>query len=206
MPGKVKRNFGNIWRCLSEESECKILIYRVNILVIMKIFLSGPTSYYIDKKSYGGYSMAYIWNVVAVYFLLYGSVAIDSLFSWFMCNIVAHFQILKYRLCQAGNENDGHCSTQSICDCIAYYCRTLDMAADFNSAFRVIVFIKFAISCMQVCCLAFQLSRDEVLFDQVYHGLFLISVSSQLILYCYGGQRIENEVREIQIEIILSNK
>nr|AID61244.1 odorant receptor [Calliphora stygia] len=167
-------------------------------------YLEPPVkaSYGIDKQSVFGYIIVFILNGYGAFFVVYGTISADSLFSWFMCNIVAQFHILKYRLRQAGGENNGDCSMKTISDCIAYHCRIIELASDFNDAFSVVVFIKFAISCVQICCLAFKLSRGEgELFDQVYHGLFLICLSMQLMLYCYGGQRIMDESESIANEI-----
>ncbi|XP_065366890.1 odorant receptor 45a-like [Calliphora vicina] len=166
-------------------------------------YLEEPVkgNYVIDKKSILGYICIYICNGVSIFFVVYGTISTDTLFSWFMCNIVAQFRILKYRLRLAGGENNGNCSMKTIADCVVYHCRTIELANEFNEAFCVVVFIKFAISCMQICCLAFQLSRGGELFDKLFHGFFLISVSMQLMLYCYGGQRIQDESDSITNEI-----
>ncbi|KAM7342271.1 odorant receptor 45a-like [Cochliomyia hominivorax] len=158
-------------------------------------YLQTPVKayYVIDINSPLNFGFIYLWNTFAIYFVIYISVAIDSLFSWFMWNIVAQFRILKLRFYLAGQEQSGYTSLKSIYDCLLYYGRCLKLAKDFNETFSGVIFIKFTISCIQICCLAFQFSRGGELMDQAYRGLFLLAVSMQLILYCYGGQRILDE-------------
>ncbi|KAI8128908.1 Odorant receptor 45a [Lucilia cuprina] len=159
-------------------------------------------NYIIHKKSMAGYIFVYIWNIIGTYYVVFVCIAAETLFSWFMFNIVSQFHILKHRFHQAGIENDGNCSSKTISNCIAFHCRVIELADEFNNAYGAVIFVKFIVSCLQICCLAFQLSRgDGELFEKVYHFLFLSTVSVQLMMYCYGGQMIQDESYSIADKI-----
>ncbi|XP_037822367.1 odorant receptor 45a-like [Lucilia sericata] len=163
-------------------------------------YLDEPSkgNYIIHKKSIFCYICVYIWNMIGTYYVVFACIAAETLFSWFMFNIVSQFHILKHRLHQAGVENNGNCSTKTITDCIAFHCRVIALANEFNKAYGAVIFVKFVVSCLQICCLAFLLSRrDTELVEKVYLFLFLLTVSVQLMMYCYGGQMIQDESSSI---------
>lgn len=149
-------------------------------------------------STHSGYAIAYIWQFFGIYFVLNGNLAIDSLFSWFMHNVAAHFRILQLLIKQDANmkrckedEEKFYCSlTQRV----RHHLRVIELAAAFNGVYQKILFIKFTISCIQIAVLTYQLAKGHELSAQLFHLLFIISVSLQLILYCYGGQRIMDEV------------
>ncbi|XP_075167596.1 odorant receptor 45a-like [Haematobia irritans] len=54
--------------------------------------------YLVDPhNSYWAYAFAFIWNALGIYYVLNGTLAIDTLFSWFMRNISAQFRILNLK-------------------------------------------------------------------------------------------------------------
>lgn len=149
-------------------------------------------------NTHSGYAIAYIWEIFGIYFVLNGNLAIDSLFSWFMHNIVAHFHILQ--LIIKLNANMERCKEDDEKFCFAikqlvrHHLRVIELAETFNDVYQKILFMKFTISCIPIAILTYQLAKGHELLAQLFHLLFIISVSLQLILYCYGGQRIKDEV------------
>uniref|UniRef100_A0A1I8M539 Odorant receptor n=1 Tax=Musca domestica TaxID=7370 RepID=A0A1I8M539_MUSDO len=164
-------------------------------------------SYFIDpKETYMGYFIAYMWAFIAIYAVLNTTLAADSLFSWIVHNISAHFWILRERLksIAATNREGSHGYgkfRKSIGDCVRYHQRIIDTIDEFNKVFMTIVFVKFLISCIQIAFLAFQFVRGGDFAGQVFHMLFLMSISIQMMLYCYGGQRIKDESASISVAI-----
>lgn len=151
----------------------------------------------VSPKSYKGYLLAYIWNVIAISFILNCAVANDTLFSWFAHNVSAQLRILNLRfektaktLQITGNRKN---LISSIKLHIQYHHRVIQLANDFNEVFMVTVFFKYFISFLQIGCLVFQIARGGM-STIGFHILFLISVSLQLMMYCRGGQRIIDEV------------
>lgn len=128
-----------------------------------------------------------------------------------MRNILAQFKILIYRFQQIALEcnkdavqGTGLGSSQyqhpkkhftPIAQCIQGHRQTLELAERLNQVYGEIIFIKFIIVCSEFCSLVFSVSRPNYsIFDALYKALFLCSLTLQLSLYCYNGQRIKDEV------------
>ncbi|XP_037941227.1 odorant receptor 45a-like [Teleopsis dalmanni] len=150
-------------------------------------------NYFMDYTKLDKYIFIYAWTSCCIYCVIYASCAIDTIFFWFIRNICAQFQILHLRFREAAEENNGKASKYSIQRCIHNHREALELAQEFNNVFGPIIFMKFAISCIQLCCLAFQCSRDGLTTDAAFHALFIMSVGTQLLLYCHGGQRMRDE-------------
>lgn len=159
------------------------------------------------------YGFNFFWNLSGIYYVINGSLAIDTLFSWIMRNISAQFRILNLHFTASadkvkdsmsqGNYTDKEFS-KSIIECVKYHRRVIDLANEFNSVYRPLVFVKFVISCIQLATLTFQFSHGGEIAVQVFNVSFLISVSTQLMLYCYGGQRIQDVVNILSQFLVLS--
>ncbi|XP_075167594.1 odorant receptor 45a-like [Haematobia irritans] len=127
--------------------------------------------------SYIGFIFAFIWDVLAIYCAVNSSLAIDSLFSWFMRNIVALFRILDLRLRMEASRRDLIKSDEqfknAISECVKYHLRVIKLAENFN---------------------------EEVAL-QLMNVSFMISLSTQLMLYCHGGQKIKDVSTSIDLTI-----
>lgn len=115
-----------------------------------------------------------------------------------MHNVSAHFRILNLHFKFDANTvrqhgDEGEFRKQIILR-IKHHYRVIELAQHFNDVYMIIVFIKFTISFIQIAFLAYQFAKGRETSAQLFHLFFLISVSLQLILYCYGGQRIKDEV------------
>ncbi|XP_059225754.1 odorant receptor 45a-like [Stomoxys calcitrans] len=160
--------------------------------------------YFVDPKmSIWSYALNYIWIFFAVYYAVHGTVAIDSLFSWFMRNISAQFRILNLRFKLAANIVDAEGKgndrfheefKKSIIECIEYHRRVIDLVEKFNDVYRDLIFVKILISCVQMACLTFLFQQGGYLHTQIFNISFLITITIQLMLYCHGGQRIKEMV------------
>ncbi|XP_065366797.1 odorant receptor 45a-like [Calliphora vicina] len=179
---------------------------------------ANKATYFWNYSHIGGYSIVFLLNFLTSYYVCDVSLAIDTLFTWFVRNILAQFQILIYRFQQIAIEcnNDavqgtGLDSSQyrhpkkhftTIIQCIQYHRQTLELAERLNQVYGEIIFIKFIIVCSEICSLVFSVSRPNYsLFDAVYKAMFLCAVTLQLSLYCYNGQRIKDESMQVSTEI-----
>ncbi|XP_037819572.1 odorant receptor 45a-like [Lucilia sericata] len=166
--------------------------------------------YFLDTNTHLGYAIAYLWNISGIYFLINGNLAIDSLYSWLMHNVVAQFRILKLHFKTDANTvrhwGDEEEFRQLMVDRIKHHRRVIELAENFNDVYKIIVFIKFTISFIQIAFLAYQFARGRELSAQLFHLFFLISVALQLILYCNGGQRIKDESTSVSVFIYDSFK
>ncbi|XP_013107983.1 odorant receptor 45a-like [Stomoxys calcitrans] len=154
-----------------------------------------------DKKTIWSYTFWYIWTLFAIHYVVNGTVAIDSLFSWFMRNISAQFQILNLRFQLAsdnhnlkeGDNNQPHEDlNKSIIECIKYHQRIIELAEKFNDVYKHLVFVKFLVSCIQLACLTFQFQQGNSIVTQMFNFSFFITATIQLMIYCHGGQRIKD--------------
>ncbi|KNC21970.1 putative odorant receptor 45a [Lucilia cuprina] len=158
----------------------------------------------------------------ATIYNLFGiTLAIDTLFTWLVSNISAQFHILCFRFkntadiykssataatttasAKASREGDSLKFLKNIKSCIQFHSQTLELTEKLNQVYGEIIFIKFIISCSEICCLVFRLSRpSESMAAAAYQFLFLVTVAMQLILYCYNGQRIRDESLQVAPEI-----
>lgn len=116
-----------------------------------------------------------------------------------MHNVVAQFRILNLHIRSDANtlrqQGDEEEFRKIIINRIKHHRRVIELSQNFNDVYMIIVFIKSTISFIQISFLAYQFAKGREMSAQIFHLFFLISVSLQLILYCYGGQRINDEVR-----------
>ncbi|KAI8122549.1 Odorant receptor 45a [Lucilia cuprina] len=190
-------------------------------LVLVEANKATISSYFWNYTHIGGYSIVFLLNFLTSYYVCDVSLAIDTLFTWFVRNILAQFQILMHRFqliakeCNKDASNGtGPGSSQyrnpkkyfwPIIKCIQYHRKTLALAERLNQVYGEIIFIKFIIVCSEICCLVFSVSRPNYsVFDAVYKVLFLTAVTLQLSLYCYNGQRIKDESMLVSTEIYTS--
>ncbi|XP_065368749.1 odorant receptor 45a-like [Calliphora vicina] len=159
----------------------------------------------LEPKSYNGYLLAYIWNIIAILYILNGALSNDTLFSWFAHNVCAQFRILNLRFKTTANngriQDDESNFVRTIILHIKYHQRVIELANNFNDVFMVTVFFKYTLSFLQIACLIFQIARGGEVSTLLFHILFLVSVSLQLLLYCRGGQRIIDESTSIAVNI-----
>ncbi|XP_037823910.1 odorant receptor 45a-like [Lucilia sericata] len=162
---------------------------------------ANKASYFWDYSHLSGYSLVFMLNGFTVYFVCVVSLALDSLFSWFVSNISAQFHILSHRFENLALNYSDTTITQdqqiflkSLVSCIKYHRQTLQLAETLNQVYGEIIFIKCTIVCIEICSLVFRASRPhDSLAEAAYKSLFLCAVALQLILYCYNGQRIKDE-------------
>lgn len=123
--------------------------------------------------------------------------AIETLFLWSISNILIRFSILKQRLESAAAQCQPKHFRHFIKDIVQFHLHILYLAKELDSIFGEIIFVKSLISCTQICFLAFCLigKRNTSSVVHLMHPLlFLMAVSMQLILYCYNGHLIEEQV------------
>ncbi|XP_046809492.1 odorant receptor 45a-like [Lucilia cuprina] len=162
-------------------------------------------TYFWPHTKLPGYSLVFIWNILSIYNLFGITLAIDTLFTWLVSNISAQFHILCFRFKNTADiykEGDSLKFLKNIKSCIQFHSQTLELTEKLNQVYGEIIFIKFIISCSEICCLVFRLSRpSESMAAAAYQFLFLVTVAMQLILYCYNGQRIRDESLQVAPEI-----
>ncbi|XP_037823911.1 odorant receptor 45a-like [Lucilia sericata] len=164
-------------------------------LTRQEVVLQPPNkaTYFWNISLLADYSLLYILNIFTVYYVCVVSLAIDTLFSWFVSNVVAQFHIIGYRFKKTALIYNTD-RKQIIKSIIKYHCQTLQLAEHLNRVYSEMIFLKFTIVCIEICSLVFRVSRPSDSMGEVaYKCLFLAAVALQLILYCYNGQRVRDE-------------
>lgn len=121
----------------------------------------------------------------------------DTLFLWFVINIVKRYRILNLRFRKIAEDSSGHTSQRSLVANIRLHCDMLDRIKEVNGIFGEIIFVQSIISCLQICFLVYIFTSNgnqQSMFQLIYQATFLLAVAMQLMLYCYSGQIIKDEV------------
>ena len=147
--------------------------------------------------------MNYILSLVYIYALLNMTVGIDSLYGWYIYNVSAHFRILRCKVANAAFKIDSlegyNDFTQDICGMVFYHNKVLKFADDFNGIFKGILWAEVMLSCLQMCFAMYTLNNDTDFSNMPFNFMVLVAVSMQLMIYCFGGEKIKTEVsRESQ--------
>ncbi|XP_067625172.1 odorant receptor 45a-like [Eurosta solidaginis] len=159
-------------------------------------------SYPIQHDQPLNYFLIWIWSAFAIYGVIYGSVSVDTIYSWYIHNIVGNFKILQSKLASAEFITDLSERRDMIYSCVHYHQRLIATADQLELIYRPIIFVEFSLNTLQICFLAYQIGSGVVAaVDLSFLFLFITSVGIQLMIYCYGGQHLQNESGQISISI-----
>lgn len=109
---------------------------------------------------------------------------------------MTQYRILKLKIKKVASELNGSIMEFGLRRCIQRHQEILNIADEFNSVFCAIIFAEFFVNGLQLCFLAYQLGggNGTKLENFPFLITFFSAVSVQLIMYCYGGQRMQDEV------------
>ncbi|XP_037891399.1 odorant receptor 45a-like [Glossina fuscipes] len=153
--------------------------------------------YFWDYSNVMGYSFLYICHLLGIFFVAAFSIGVDTLCPWLVSNIVVQYHVIYYRLrdiAELSYEISTDKLNAKIIECVKCHRQVLNLSNQLENFFAEIIFIKFVISGLLICSLAFRLVRAEGQFYiLLYQLVFLTTVSTQLLMYCYSGQRLKDE-------------
>ncbi|XP_017461820.1 PREDICTED: odorant receptor 45a-like, partial [Rhagoletis zephyria] len=153
------------------------------------------------------YIIAYIWCISFIVYAIHAVAAMDSLFCWFIFNISAHFRILQHKLEAVAAtlaEEDYVSFQQNITEALRYHRHIIELAAEFDDLYAPIVFIEIAVSYLKLCFSAYNLINlaDISSFPVIVVGL--VTITFQLCIYCFSGEKIKNASLLISDHIYLT--
>ncbi|KAL9920728.1 odorant receptor 45a-like [Glossina fuscipes fuscipes] len=161
--------------------------------------------YFWDYSNVMGYSFLYICHLLGIFFVAAFSIGVDTLCPWLVSNIVVQYHVIYYRLrdiAELSYEISTDKLNAKIIECVKCHRQVLNLSNQLENFFAEIIFIKFVISGLLICSLAFRLVRAEGQFYiLLYQLVFLTTVSTQLLMYCYSGQRLKDESSQVASEI-----
>ncbi|KAH8365338.1 hypothetical protein KR084_010916 [Drosophila pseudotakahashii] len=149
-------------------------------------------NFWLDERKPHFYWPIYVWGVLGVAAAAWLAIATDTLFSWLIHNVVVQFQLLELFL---ENSDHNHNPDQEfhLTECIRRHRLALDLAKELSSIFAEIVFVKYMLSYLQLCMLAFRFSRSGWSAQVPFRATFLVAIVIQLSSYCYGGEYLKQQ-------------
>lgn len=136
------------------------------------------------------------------------TVGIDSLYGWYVQSISAHFRILRCKLKRAALKLQNHSCvdfSKDIGSIVYYHNRTLKFVQDLNAIFGEILWAEVMLSCLQMCFVIYTLNNDADVSNMPFNFLAFVVVTIQLMIYCFGGEKIKNEVNRFKLKFLKLN-
>eukprot|EP00099_Drosophila_melanogaster_P014874 NP_523666.3 odorant receptor 45a [Drosophila melanogaster] len=146
-------------------------------------------NFWLDERKPHFYWPIYVWGVLGVAAAAWLAIATDTLFSWLTHNVVIQFQLLELVL----EEKDLNGGDSRLTGFVSRHRIALDLAKELSSIFGEIVFVKYMLSYLQLCMLAFRFSRSGWSAQVPFRATFLVAIIIQLSSYCYGGEYIKQQ-------------
>lgn len=105
------------------------------------------------------YELTYLWFIQSTCICAFGTPAIDTVFYASAFNISAHFQIIQRHAdrIQYGTAG-GFVPWKQLRELRAYHQRTIDLAQFLTHTYQPILLVHFAVSSVQICAIAYQLT------------------------------------------------
>ncbi|XP_068145656.1 odorant receptor 45a [Drosophila tropicalis] len=146
-------------------------------------------NFWLDDTQPEYYWPIYFWGIYGIAAAAWTTIAVDTLFSWLIHNVVVQFQLLKLML------NQGETSTTHwhLVKCIQQHRLALELAKQLSEIYAEIVFVQYMLSYLQLCTLAYRFSLGGWNAQVPFRACFLMTVLVYLISYCYGGEYLKQE-------------
>ncbi|EDV59383.1 odorant receptor 45a [Drosophila erecta] len=147
-------------------------------------------NFWLDERKAQFYWPIYAWGVLGVAAAAWWAIATDTLFSWLIHNVVAQYQLLELALEEKDQQNGADCR---LVECVRRHRIALDLAKELSAIFAEIVFVKYMLSYLQLCMLAFRFSRSGWSAQLPFRATFLLAIIIQISSYCYGGEYLKQQ-------------
>lgn len=172
--------------------------YYTNNLVI-KLF-PLPGEYFMDVYQSPYYEIVYIWLIYCFFYDLYSSVGIDTLFYGIVCNICAHFKIVRNRFERMDlNKIDPRhgifiADEKELIKIINYHEKMIEISERLRKFLQPIINASFLVSPAFLCVLFYSLILNLGRFKTFIFMTFAFTMVGQVFTYCSGGTKIANAV------------
>uniref|UniRef100_A0A1A9WNZ8 Odorant receptor n=1 Tax=Glossina brevipalpis TaxID=37001 RepID=A0A1A9WNZ8_9MUSC len=123
--------------------------------------------YFWDYSNLIGYSVLYVCHLIGIFFVGAFSIGVDTLCPWLVSNIIVQYHVIYYRLrdiAELSFRINTDKLNDKIIECVKCHRQVLNLSNKLENVFAEIIFIKFVISGLLICSLAFRLVRAEVHF------------------------------------------
>lgn len=127
----------------------------------------------------------------------------DTLFGWCVHAVSAHFRILRLKVAVAAHRieaNDNHEEfLKDVGVIVRYHIKILEFIDELNNIYGGIFWAEVMFSCLQMCFLIYSLNNDPDIKTMPFNALVFAAISIQMMIYCFGGEKVKNEVRSVNI-------
>ncbi|XP_054083421.1 odorant receptor 45a-like [Zeugodacus cucurbitae] len=181
----------------------KLLYYYIwHNEVVLTLPLPGIFPYDYTVPFY--FILTTILSVLLVYFCVYTICAVDGLFGWFVYNISAHLQIMRLKLEQLLQLHvDDPNFQRDLVALVNYHRQIIDLSLELDALYAPIIFLEVTSSSLPICFLAYQLSYLSDPASVPFMCLLMSSIVIQLMIYCFGGEKVQNECDQLCENIYL---
>uniref|UniRef100_A0A1I8PEX3 Odorant receptor n=1 Tax=Stomoxys calcitrans TaxID=35570 RepID=A0A1I8PEX3_STOCA len=139
----------------------------------------------------------YILSTIYVWTLLGMTIGMDTLFGWFVYAVSGHFRILCSKVAVTAAkiaQDDNHADfIRDVGSIVYYHNKILGFVNELNGIFGPIFWAEVAFSCLQMCFLIFNLNSGTDMRQKPFNLLVFLAISIQLMIYCFGGQKVKSE-------------
>ncbi|KAJ3663323.1 hypothetical protein Zmor_007614 [Zophobas morio] len=145
------------------------------------------------------YEITYVYQCVAIAFLVVSTINIDSLILAMMIYIIGQCDNLcdSLKHLEVNEKQNVH---KWIIKCIKHHKKILSFAEDGNQFFDKIILGQFATSTAVLASTMFQLSLvNPFSAEGLIRILYTMAVTTQIFIYCWFGNEVELKVRTIII-------
>ncbi|XP_075149616.1 odorant receptor 45a-like [Haematobia irritans] len=125
------------------------------------------------------------------------SIGIDTLFAWYVHAISGHFRILCNKIKKAATKIDLYDNhgdfRKDIGEFVRYHDQVLKFVDDLNLLYGPMAWAEITMSCLQLCFLLYSLVNTPNFASIPFNFVASASVTIQLMIYCFGGEKLKNE-------------
>lgn len=128
------------------------------------------------------------------------TVAIDTLYCWFIFTISAHFRILRNKLKAIAEslEAPNHQGfAEEVANFVCYHIKVIEFCSQLNNVLGPILFLEVTMSCLQMSFVIYTLQNDHDLSNMPFNFMVFVAMTMQLVIYCFGGEKLMDEVISI---------
>ncbi|XP_036347419.1 odorant receptor 45a-like [Rhagoletis pomonella] len=129
---------------------------------------------------------------------------VDGLFGWFVYNISAHLQIMRLKLEHLVQLQMADPQFQAdFAAFISYHREIISLTLELDAVYAPIIFLEVTLSSLPICFLAYQFTYITDPANVPFMCLLLSSIVLQLLIYCFGGEKVQNECEKLCESIYL---
>jgi hypothetical protein len=160
-------DFTNSFRAVSNTCswKCKVDYANSSFVMYFHIYCAFPFvipfffyRFFYDVSSSPAYELTYIVMCFAIFSVIFGAVAVDTLYSSSIIILCSHFKIIQKRFKALTQDDLKTGARKSLFKIIEYHIFILDLCQCFKDFFEPIILAQFLLSSLLLCVLGFQLT------------------------------------------------